>query len=96
MTDASFRNASFSLMIKVNPAKNSIKTKNLQPITFGSKRFFPLELNVLKHLKEFLALLLTIREAAYILWEATKTTIVPTDDKSVVWFFQRKWDSPTV
>ena len=40
--------------------------------------------------KEFLAIYLAFLEFAYILWEATKPTIVPTDKKSATRFFQTK------
>ena len=40
--------------------------------------------------KETLALYMAILEFAHILWEATKQTIVLTDNKSVTRFFQAK------
>ena len=46
--------------------------------------------------KEFLAIYLAFLEFAHILWQATKPTIVLTDNKSVNRFFQTKAIAPTL
>ena len=48
------------------------------------------------HSKEFLAVYMAIFEFAHILWEATKPTIVLTDNKSVTRFFQTKAIPPAL
>ena len=46
--------------------------------------------------KEFLAIYMAFLEFAHILWEATKPTIVLTDNKSVTRFFQTKAVPPAL
>ena len=89
MTDASFRSAGFALMIEDNPdQKIQSKRKTYAPVAFGSKTFSPAQLKMSIYSKEFLAICMAFLEFAHILWEATKPTIILTDNKSVTRFFQ--------
>ena len=91
MTDASFRSAGYALMIEDNPdQKIQSKRKTYAPVAFGSKIFSPAQLKMSIYSKEFLALYMAFLEFGQILWEATKPTIVLTDNKSVTRFFQTK------
>ena len=91
MTDDSFRSAGCSLMIEDNPDQQiQSKRKTYAPVAFGSKIFFPAQLKMCMYSKEFLAIYMAFLEFAHILWEATKSTIVLTDNKSVTRFFQTK------
>ena len=97
MTDASFRSAGYALMIEDNPdQKIQSKRKTYAPVAFGSKIFSPAQLKMSIYSKEFLALYMAILEFAHILWEATKPTIVLTDNKSVTRFFQTKAIPPAL
>ena len=88
-TDASFRSARYALMIENNPdQKIQSKRKTYAPVAFGSKIFSPTQLKMSKDSKEFLAVYMAFLEFAHILWEATKPTIVLTDNRSVTRFFQ--------
>ena len=91
MTDASFRSVGYALMIEDNPdQKIQSKRKTYAPVAFGSKIFSPSQLKLSIYSKEFLAIYMAFLEFAHILWEATKPTIVFTDNKSVTRFFQTK------
>ena len=97
MTDARFRSAGYGLMIEDNPdQKIQSKRKTYAPVAFGSKIFSPAQLKMSIYSKEFLVIYLAFLEFAHILWEATKPTIVPTDNKSVTRFFQTKAISPAL
>ena len=97
MTDASFRSAGYALMIEDNPnQKIQSKRKTYAPVAFGSKIFSPAQLKMSINSKEFLALYMAFLEFAHILWEATKPTIVLTDNKSVTRFFQTKAIPPAL
>ena len=89
MTAASFRSAGYALMTEDNPdQKIQWKRKTYAPVAFGSNIFSPAQLNMSIYSKEFLAIYMAFLEFAHILWEATKPTIVSTDNKSVTRFFQ--------
>ena len=91
MTDASFRSAGWALMIEDNPdQKIQSKRKTYAPVAYGSKVFSPAQLKMSIYSKDFLAIYLAFLEFAHILWEASKPTIVLTDNKSVTRFFQTK------
>ena len=91
MTDASFRSAEYALMIEDNPdQKIHTKRKTYAPVAFGSKIFSAEQLEMFIYSKAFLAIYVVFLEFAYILWEATKPTIVLTNNKSVTLFFQTK------
>ena len=91
MTDASFRSDGYALMIEDNPdQKIQSKRKTYAPLAFSSKIFSPAQLKMSIYSKEFLAIYMAFLEFAHILWEATKPTIVLTDNKSVTRFFQTK------
>ena len=60
------------------------------PVAFVSKIFSPAQPKLLIHSKEFLAIYTSFLEFAYNLCEASKATIVLTDNKSVTHFFQTK------
>ena len=81
MTDASFRSAGYALMIEDNPDQK-IQSKRKTHARVDSK--------------EFLAIYMAFLEFAHILWEATKPTIVLTDNKSVTRFFQTKAIPPAL
>ena len=91
ITDASFRSAGYALTIEDNPdQKKRSKRKTYAPAAFDSKNFCPAQLKTSTYSKKFLAIYMAFLEFAYILWEATKPTIVLTDNKSVTRFFQTK------
>ena len=91
MTDASCRSAGYALMIEDNPhQKIQSKRKTYAPVAFGSKIFSPAQLKMSIYSKEFFAIYMAFLEFTHILWEATKPTIVLTDNKSVTRFFQTK------
>ena len=97
MTDASFRSAGYALMIEDNPdQKIQSKRKTYAPVAFGSKIFSPAQLKMSINSKKILALYMAFLEFAHILWEATKPTIVLTDNKSVTRFFQTKAIPPAL
>ena len=97
MTDASFRSAEYTFMIEDNPDQNiQSKRKTYAPVAFGSKIFSPEQLKVSIYSKEVLAIYMALIEFAHILWEATKPTIVLTDNKSVTRFFQTKTIPPAL
>ena len=91
VTDASFRSAGYALLIEDNPdQKIQSKRKAFAPVAFGLKIFSPAQLKMSIYSNEFLAIYKAFIEFAHILWEATKPTIVLTDNKSVIRFFQTK------
>ena len=94
MTDASFRSAGYNFMIEDNPDQK-IQSKR-KTVAFGSKIFSPAQLKMSIYSKEFLAIYMAFLEFAHILWEATKPTIVLTDNKSVTRFFQTKAIPPSL
>ena len=97
MTDASFRSAGYALMIEDNlDQKIQSKRKTYAPVAFGSINFTPAQLKMSIYSKQFLAIYMAFPEFAHILWEATKPTIVLTDNKSVTRFFQAKAIPPTL
>ena len=97
MTDASFRSAGCALTIEDNPdQKVQSKRETYAPVAFGSKIFSPAQLKMFIYSKENLAIYMAFLEFAHILWEATKPTIVLTDNKSVNRFFQTKAIPPAL
>ena len=97
MTDASFRSAGYALMIEDNPnQKIQSKRKTYAPVAFGSKFLSPAQLKMSIYSKEILAIYMAFLEFAHILWEATKPTIVLTDNKSVTRFFQTRAIPPAL
>ena len=91
MTDARFRSAGYALMIEDNPdQKIQSKRKTDAPVAFGSKNFSPAQIKMSIYSKEFLAIYMAVLEFPHIFWEATKPTIVLTDNKSVTRCFQTK------
>ena len=97
MTDASFRSAGYALMIEDNPdQKIQSKRKTYAPVAFGSKSFSPAQLKMSLYSKEILAIYMAFLEFSDILWEATKPTIVLTDNKSVTRSFQTKAIPPAL
>ena len=97
MTDASFRSAGYALMIEDNPDHEvQSKRKTYAPVAFGSKIFSPAQLKMSIYSKELLAIYVAFLEFAHILWEATKPTLVLTDNKSVTRFFQTKAIPPAL
>ena len=97
MTNASFRSAGYALMIEDNPdQKIQSKRKTYAPVAFGSKSFSPAQPKMTIYSKGILAIYMATLEFAHILWEATKPTIVLTDNKSVTRFFQTKAVPPAL
>ena len=97
MTDASFRSAGYALMIEDNPnQKVQSKWKTYAPVAFGSKIFSAAQPKMSIYSKELLAICMAFLVFAHILWEATKPTIVLTDNKSVTRFFQTKAIPPAL
>ena len=97
MTDASFRSAGYALMIEDNPdQKIQSKRKTYAAVAFGSEFFSPAQLKISMNSKEILAIYMAFFEFAHILWEATKPTIVLTDNKPVTRFFQTKAIPPAL
>ena len=95
--DASFRSAGFDLMIEDNPdRKIQSKRKTYAPVAFGSKIFSPSQLKMSIYSKEFFAIYTTFLDFAHFLWEASKPTIVLTDNKLVTRFFQTKAIPPSL
>ena len=96
-TDASFRSAGFALVIEDNPdQKIQWKRRTYAPVAFASKIFSPVQLKMSIYWKEVLAIYMAFLEFAHILWEATKPTIVFTDNKSVTRFFRTKAIPPAL
>ena len=84
-------------MIEDNPdQKIQSKGKTYAPVAFGSKIFSPAQLKMPIYSKELSAIYMAFLEFAHILWEATKPTIVLTDNKSVTRFFQTKAIPPAL
>ena len=97
MMDPSFRSASYALMIEDNPdQKNQSKRKTYAPVAFQSKVFSPAKLKISIYSKEILAIYMAFLEFGHILWEASKPTIVLTDNKLVTGFFQTKDTPPSL
>ena len=96
-TDASFRSAVYALMIEDNlDQKIQSERKTYALVAFGSKNFSPAQLKMSIYSKEFLAIYMAFLEFSHIVWEATKRTIVLTDNKSVTRFFQTKAIPPSL
>ena len=84
-------------MIEDNPnQKIQSKRKTYASVAFGSKSFSPAQLKMSIYSKAFLAIYMALFEFAHILWEATKPTIVLTDNKSVTRFFRTKAIPPAL
>ena len=97
MTDTSFTSVGCALVTEDNPDhKIQSKRKTYTPVAFGSNFFSPAQLRTSIYSKEVLAVLMAFLQFAHILWEATKTTIVLTDNKSVTRFFQTKAVPPAL
>ena len=91
MMDASSRTAAYALMIEDNrDQKIQSKRKTYAPVAFSSKSFSPAQPKMSIYSKEILANYMAFLEFTHILWEATKPTIVLTDNKSVTSSFQTK------
>ena len=97
MTDASFGSAGYALMIEDYPdQKIQSKWKTYAPVAFGSKYFSPAQLKMSIYSEEILAIYMAFLEFALILWEATKPTIVLTDNKSFTRFLHTKAIPPAL
>ena len=97
MTDATFRSARYALMLEDNPdQKIQSKRKTYAPVAFGSKIFSPPKLKLSIYSKEILAVCMAFLKFAHILWEATKPTIVLSNNKSVTRFSQTKAIPPAL
>ena len=97
MTDASFRSTGYALMIEDDrDQKIQSKRKTYAHVAFGSKIFSPAQLKMSIYSKQFLAIYMAFLEFAHILWEATKSKIVLTDNKSFTRFFQTEAIHPGI
>ena len=97
MTDASFRNAGYALMIEDNPdQKIQSKRRTYTPVGCGSKFFSPAQLKMSIYSEEILAIYMAFPEFTPIPWEALEPTIVLTDNKSVTGFLQTKAIPPAL
>ena len=84
-------------MIEDNPDQEiESKRKTYAPLAFGSKIFSLHNLKCPNTQKKNLAINMAILEFAHLLWEATKPTIVLTDNKFVSRFFQTKAIPPAL
>ena len=84
-------------MIDDNPdQKIQSKRKIYAPVAFESKLFSPAQLKMSIYSKEFLAMRMVFLEFRHFLCEATKPTIVLTDNKSVTRCFQTKAIPPSL
>ena len=91
MTDSSFRSAGYALIIEAIPIRKYSQSGKRTPPWHLPQNFSPpAQLKMSLYSKEFLAIYMAFLEFAHILWEATKPTIVLTDNKSVARFFQTK------
>ena len=97
LTDASFRRAGYALMIEENSDQKiqSIR-KTYAPVAFVSNVFSPAQPKMSIYSKEFLEIYMALLEFVHILWEASKPTIVLTDNKSVTRFFQTEANPPSL
>ena len=97
MTDASFRASGYALMIEENDERKLLsKKKNFAPVAFGSRVFSPAQLKMSIYCKEFFAIYHAFLEYSHILWETTIPTLVLTDNRSVMRFFQTKTTPPAL
>ena len=99
MTDTSFINAGNDHMSEDNPDQKILsKRKTCARVAFDSKIFSPptAQLKISKNSKDFLATYMAFLQFAHILWEATKPTVVVTDNKPVTRFFHKKAIPPTL
>ena len=95
MTDASFRTSGYALMIEEKDDKKlTSKKKTFAPVAFGSKVFSPAQLKMSIYCEEFLAIYHAFLEYSHVLWEASLPTLVMTDNRSVLRFFQTKAKPP--
>ena len=96
MTDASFRSAGYALIIEYNPQEIQSERKTYASVEFGSKKFSPAQLKMSIYSNKHLVICMAFLEFAHVLWEATKPTIVLTDDRSVTRFIQTKAIPPAL
>ena len=97
MRDASFRSTGSALMIEDNPdQKIQSKRKTFAPVAFGSKIFSLAKIKMSIYSKELFVIYMAFLGFAHILWEASKSTIVLTDNKSVTRFIQTKAIPPSL
>ena len=97
ITDASFKSAGSALKIEDNPdQKIQSKRKTYALVAFESKIFSPAHLKMSIYSEELLAIHMAILNFAHILWEASKPTIVVTDNKSVNRYFRTKASQPSL
>ena len=94
MTDATFRKASYALMIENNPDQIiQSKRKKHAPVASGSKVFSPAHII---YSRKILTIYIALLEFAYCFWKITRPTIVLTDNKSVAPLFQTKAIPPAL
>ena len=84
-------------MIEASPDQNiQPKRKTYTLVAFASKISTSAQLKMSNYSNEFLAISMAFHEFAHILWEATISTNVLTDIKSVKRFFQTKATPPAL
>ena len=84
-------------MIQDNPEqKIQSNRKTSAPVAFGSNIFTSAQQKMPSHTIKFLKIYMAFLELAHFLWEASKPTIVLTDNKSVTRFSQTKSIPPSL
>ena len=92
LTDASFRSAGFALLIEDNPDQYTQSKRKTLPWRLDQE-FHPCTTQDVHPLQR---IYMAFIECANFLWEASKPTIVLTDNKSVTRLFQTKTIPPTL
>ena len=77
-------------------AKGTVKVENVRQRGNWLKTFLHAQLKMSLYSKKLLAIYMAFLEFERILWEATKPTMVLTDNKSVTRFFETKAIPPAL
>ena len=97
MSDASFTDAGYAIMIEDDPRqKLQSKRKSYAPIAFGSKTFNPTQTKMSIYAKEFLSIYFAFVQLGHLRWGSTFPVIVFTNNRSVTRFFQAKLIPPAL
>ena len=95
MTEASFQDAGYAVLIEDDPnQKNTSTRKTYFPSAYGSKRCQPSQINMSTSAKVFPAIYLAFKNFESFFWGATKPVIIMTDSKSLTRLFQLKMITP--
>ena len=92
LCDASYYSSGFVLMIEdYIEQKDGKKKQAYAPVSYGSQLFNASQLKISTYCKDFLALYFALEYFSYFIWGAEKpVTILLTDNKSLMSFFQSK------